>query len=145
MNTPPTNSGSVNISVTGSIQGNQVALGSAIHQQHTQATPPSPMDIEVGEFVELLRQIRAQATTAAQPEHRQVTLQWVDELEQAVTAEKPNPTRLARIKQWFLTYLPAVSGAVTSVVVHPIVGKLVEATGDALATDIRRRLEERLD
>jgi hypothetical protein len=32
-------------------------------------------------------------------------------------------------------------GAVTSVVIHPIVGEPVEAAGDALAVEFRRRFQ----
>jgi hypothetical protein len=43
------------------------------------------------------------------------------------------------VKRWFVKNLPGLAGAVTSIVVHPIVGKLVEAAGDALAAEFRRR------
>jgi hypothetical protein len=35
--------------------------------------------------------------------------------------------------------LPELAGAVTGVIIHPIVGKLVEAAGDGLAAEFRRR------
>jgi len=63
----------------------------------------------------------------------------VQELEEAVTAEKPDLTTMEYVKQWFVKNLPGLAGAVTGVVVNPIVGKLVEAAGDALAAEFRRR------
>ena len=61
------------------------------------------------------------------------------ELEQAVTEKKPDLSTMEYVRSWFLKNLPGLAGAVTSVVVHPIVGKLVEAGGDALVSEFRRR------
>jgi hypothetical protein len=36
---------------------------------------------------------------------------------------------------------PQMVGVVTSVVIHPIVGEPVDAAGDALAAEFRRRLQ----
>lgn len=63
----------------------------------------------------------------------------MEELKEAVTAEKPDLTTIEYVKGWFVKNLPDLAGAVTSVVVHPIVGKLVEAASDALAAEFRRR------
>ena len=38
-----------------------------------------------------------------------------------------------------IKHLPAVAGSITALVFHPILGKLVEAGGDALAAEFRRR------
>jgi hypothetical protein len=43
------------------------------------------------------------------------------------------------VKNWFRKNVPALAGMVTSVVVHPIVGKLVEAGGDMLVKDFNKR------
>ena len=48
-------------------------------------------------------------------------------------------TTMEYVKRWFVKNLPGLAEAVTGVVVHPIVGKLVEAAGDALAAEFRRR------
>jgi hypothetical protein len=138
---------SLNISIGGSVTGDVVGLGVNVHQQKQIETTPQPTpqpgitEAEIMELVSLLTQLKAQVAAEALPAHKEVALEWVKELESAVTAEKPDLTRLERVKQWFAKYLPAVSGAVASVVIHPIVGKLVEATGDALATNLRQHLE----
>lgn len=75
----------------------------------------------------------------APPEKKEAALERVQELEEAVTAEKPDLTTMEYVKQWFVKNLPGLAGAVTGVVVNPIVGKLVEAAGDALAAEFRRR------
>ena len=66
-------------------------------------------------------------------------MERVDELEQAITEEKPDLSTMEYVKNWFVRNLPGLAGTVTSVVVHPIVGKLVEAGGDALVGEFRRR------
>jgi hypothetical protein len=43
------------------------------------------------------------------------------------------------VKGWFAKHLPGLAGAVTGVIVHPIVGKLVEAAGETLAAEFKRR------
>ncbi len=58
-------------------------------------------------------------------------LERLDELEEAVTAEEPDLATMAYVKHWFLTKLPSVAGVVTSILVNPIVGKLVQSAGAA--------------
>ena len=63
----------------------------------------------------------------------------MDELEQAITERKPHLSTMEYVRNWFGKHIPGLAGAVVSVVVHPIVGKLVEAAGDLLAVDFRKR------
>ena len=63
----------------------------------------------------------------------------MEELASAITAEEPDLTTMEYVKRWFGSHLPGLAGAVTGVVVHPVVGKLVEVAGDALAAEFRRR------
>lgn len=48
---------------------------------------------------------------------------------------------LAYVGRWLIDKLPAVGGAVLSTVVNPLVGKLVGAAAEGLASQIRARLE----
>jgi hypothetical protein len=43
------------------------------------------------------------------------------------------------VRNWFVKNLPSVAGSVVSLIVHPLVGKLVEVGGDAMATTFRKR------
>jgi hypothetical protein len=43
------------------------------------------------------------------------------------------------VKVWFGKNLPGLAGAVTGLIVNPVVGKLVEVAGDVLAAEFRRR------
>ena len=76
---------------------------------------------------------------AAPPESQGATLERLYEIEEAVLAEETDVARLVYAKRWFTKHLPAIAGSVTSVVVHPVVGKLVQAAGDAVAGEFRRR------
>jgi hypothetical protein len=57
----------------------------------------------------------------------------IDELEEALVSGKPDPATAGYVKGWFARNVPAIAGGVLSLVVHPVVGKLVEAGGNALA------------
>jgi hypothetical protein len=59
----------------------------------------------------------------------------VTELEEALTAEKPDLTTVQYVKRWFARNLPALAGSLTSLLVHPLVGRLVQAGGDALVAE----------
>ena len=50
-----------------------------------------------------------------------------------VTAAAPDLNTVQYVKQWFARKLPAVAGLVASILIHPLVGRLIERTGDAAA------------
>ena len=49
---------------------------------------------------------------------------------------------MAEARRWFLDHAPKLFGAVTAVIVNPIVGKVVQTAGDAIAEEYRRRFPE---
>lgn len=63
----------------------------------------------------------------------------LDELEESATAPEPDLSTMEYVRRWFARHLPALAGAVTSLVVHPVVGQLVAAAGGTLAEEFRRR------
>lgn len=63
----------------------------------------------------------------------------LDELEEAVTAPQPDLSTMEYVRRWFTRRLPALAGTVTGLIVHPVVGRLVEAAGETLAAEFRRR------
>ncbi|MBE9103065.1 hypothetical protein [Vacuolonema iberomarrocanum] len=136
-------SGSVNISIGGNLNGEQIAMGHTIKQ--TQITNPKAEVVSDTEWLQLRQELdtlkailRAYAPTEKQGE----AIAQVDALEQAITAGKPDLTRMQHIKHWFAKYLPTFTGAVTSVIVHPIVGKIVEASGQVLADKLTERFQD---
>ena len=60
----------------------------------------------------------------------------------AVVAGEPDPTRFRRALAWFRTHAPQLAGTVASVVVSPIVGKVVESAGEAIAGRFRDAIDE---
>ena len=95
------------------------------------------------EEIEALRQLfadlRAQVAAAAPPELAEEAQAQVDALEKEATAEKPDVSKMQRVRDWFLKHLPKVAGVVASVLVNPILGKVIEAAGDLAADELRQR------
>jgi hypothetical protein len=129
----------IRATISGDISG-QVAVGKGITQIQTIGVArPEVTDADLAELRQILADLKAKVAAEAPPEKKDAALERVEELEEAVTAREPDLTTMEYVKRWFVKNLPGLAGAVTSVVVHPIVGKLVEAAGDALATEFRRR------
>lgn len=88
----------------------------------------------------LFRDLRTQVVEKApSDELAKEAQEKVDTLEEAVTAAEPDVSAMERVKRWFGEHLPSAAGAVTSLLVNPIVGKMVEAAGDLAADELRRR------
>ena len=122
---------------SGDIQGSQVVIGDdnvVVHNQQL-AISRAELDDLQNRFASLKKQIKASAPSAK----KSAALKKADELQKAVVSKKPNPSAMAEIRDWFVKNLPGIAGSVTGVVVNPIVGKLVEAAGDAVAGEFRRR------
>jgi len=131
--------------ISGPVSG-QVAVGKEIRQaQAIVGAAGAVTEAELEELRELLTGLRQQVSQEAPPEKKEAALERVNELEEAVVAEKPDLSTMEYVRNWFLKHLPGVAGSVIGLVVHPIVGKLVGAAGDAVAGEFRRRfgLEEK--
>lgn len=133
-------SGSINISIGGSIQADQLALGQSIQQvkldNPTQGRLSDAEWMQLQQAFEVLKlQIEQQVMASQQP----IAKKRVEELKAAIAQSEPDLDRIAALRHWFAKHLPTLTGAVTSVIVNPIVGKLVEAAGDLLANDFRDR------
>lgn len=122
---------------SGNISGSQIVIGDGNTMIRNEAPPVSQAELKKlrREFAVLKKSIQA----TAPPEQKDEALDKVDELQEALLSEKPNASAAARARDWFMKNLPSVAGAVTSVVVNPIVGKLVAAAGDAVASEFRHR------
>jgi len=129
----------IGASISGDVSG-QVAIGKGISQAQSIGTVrPEVTEADLAELRQALADLQAQVAAKAPPEKKDAALERVGELEEAITAKEPDLTTMEYVKRWFVKNLPGLAGAVTSVVVHPIVGKLVEAAGDALTAEFRRR------
>jgi len=132
-----TDNNKIKVTVGGDVSG-QVAVGKNIQQVSTKTTVVVTK-AEIKELRRILRELRAKVENESQSDKKDAALEHVQELEQAITEKKPDLSTMEYVRNWFVKNLPGLAGAVTSVVVHPIVGKLVEAGGDALVGEFRRR------
>ena len=132
---------SISASISGGVSG-QVAVGKDIRQRQQVGAAAGPVsDEELASLRAELQALRARIDSAPDVDDaaRAAARERVDELEEAVTAQEPDLSTMEYVKKWFGRHLPTLAGAVASVVVNPIVGKLVAAAGDALSAEFRRR------
>jgi hypothetical protein len=129
----------IHATISGGVSG-QVAVGKQIAQAQTVGVRrPTLTEADYIELHQVRADLRAQVMTEAPPDKKGAALERVDELEAAVTAKEPDLSTMEYVRNWFAKNTPKLAGAVTSVVVHPIVGKAVEAAGEIVANEFRRR------
>ncbi len=120
----------------GDVEGSQVAVGSEISQTYV---PPVVTAEEMAQLHRMFAELKTKIEQEAPAEEKEKALERVDELKEAVTAKEPDLTTMEYVKNWFGKNLPSVAGSVVSLIIHPVVGKLVEVGGEALAATFRRR------
>jgi hypothetical protein len=131
--------GGINVSIGGDVSG-QIAIGNNNTQMQTQPTnKPTVTDNELRALSELIERLKKQVLDAAPPDNKQPALERVGELEQALTGEKPDLSTIEYVRNWFAKNIPQLAGVVTSLVVHPVIGKLVEAAGETFTHEFKRR------
>jgi hypothetical protein len=124
----------INANISANISGGQVAVGKDITQSQTVGTAAISTE-ELAQLRTAFSQLAADVEAQAPPERRAAAVERVGELEQAVLADEPDVTTIQYIGRWFRSNLPQLAGAVVGVVVHPTVGKIVGAAGDALMAE----------
>jgi len=117
----------------------QVAVGHHIQQTQTHGAPPVVTEEEMAQLRQMFDELKTKIAQEVPPAEKEKALERVDELQEAVTAKEPDLTTMEYVRNWFVKNLPTVAGSVVSLVVHPIVGKLVEVGGEALASTFRKR------
>jgi hypothetical protein len=125
----------ISAQITGAVSG-QVAVGKRIAQQQTTGAADVTPD-ELAQLRQAFADLRADVAAQAPPERQAAAVERVEELEQAVLAEEPDVTTIAYVGRWFKTNLPGLAGAITGIVVHPVVGRIVGAAGNAIAAELR--------
>ena len=132
---------SINATISGPVSG-QVAVGKMITQtQNIGAPAEKPGEEEMAALRAAFEALREQVAAASGvPEaQKDAARERVKELEDAVTAPEPDLSTMEYVRNWFVKNLPSLAGAVTGVVVNPIVGKLVAVAGDTLSAEFQRR------
>lgn len=118
-------------------EGNKV-IGNDNRIEQNKIVVLSPAELETlrDQFSDLKKEIESSAPS----DKKQAALKKADELQKAVLAKKTDTTTMTNVRDWFIKNLPGIAGTVTSVLVNPIVGKLVEAAGDLAAKEFRQKL-----
>lgn len=135
----PTQNSSIEAQVSGTVSG-QVAIGNNIIQtqsiQHG-SNQLSEADLKV--LQNLFLELKTQINITAPIDKKETALEKTSELEEAITAQKPDITTMEYVRNWFVKNIPQLAGTVTGLVINPIVGKLVEAAGETVAHEFKRR------
>jgi len=133
-----TEAGKFNIQI-GTVTSSQVTVGD--YNTVTQRVGLTPD--EAGQLKAAFDGLRRDVAAQVPPEQRDEAIAQAAEVEAAVVAPEPDPGRFRRALSWFRAHAPQVAGTVVSVVVSPIVGKVVEAAGDAVAGRFKDAIEEK--
>src|SRR6266498_633805 len=108
------------VTVSGGVPG-QLAVGESIAQTSVSNVGAPLTDEEYAELKNMLHGLRAQVADEAAADARDSAIERVDELEEAITGERPDLTTMEYVKSWFAKHLPKLAGAVAAVLVNPLV------------------------
>jgi hypothetical protein len=133
-----TPAGGVRARISGGVSG-QVAIGSDIRQQYVVGGASVVTPEERRQLLAAVDELATQMVALVPDSQKEDARENARELKEAVIAEKPNLRSLEYVRTWVVRHLPQLAGSVTSLVLHPILGKLVEAAGTALAEEFRLR------
>lgn len=129
----------IEANIKGPVSG-QVAIGENITQSQTiKANDAGVTDADLVALHEIIAELKARIASTAPADKQTDALEKVSELEEAITAKEPDISTMEYVKNWFGKNLPQLAGAVTGLVVNPIVGKLVEAAGETITHEFKRR------
>jgi hypothetical protein len=129
--------GKYNISF-GNVTSSQIVTGD--YNRVAQTVGLTPQDVAALRSV--FDDLRSAVSADLPPERHEEALAEVGELERALVAEQPDPGRVRRVLQWFRDHAPELAGTVASVVVSPLVGKVVEGAGEAVAKRVREAVDD---
>jgi serine/threonine protein kinase len=130
--------GGQNVVQIGTISGGQVSVGSSSSSQPSEPALPM-LENHLAIVRQKLSELRAQVEAQAPLRKKKAALERVDELGDALTATPPDLDTLAYVKNWFGKNISTLAGAVTEVIIHPSVDKLMAAAGETVAAEYHRR------
>jgi hypothetical protein len=131
----------IRVSIGGSVtEGGQVGVGRDISQSYVRTHTEGAAAVTEADLAELRRAVeavKAQIVTELPPDQQAAALERVEELQEAVVAEEPDLTTLQYVRRWFGKNAPKLAGSITGLIIHPVVGKIVEAAGELAASQFR--------
>ena len=123
----------------GQFFGNQIAVGEHNRLEHHESFAARER-LDPAELAALMQEfsgLRNLVATRVSPDHREAALTQVGELEAAtLSADQPQPRRLARLYRWFVENAPALAESVATLLLGPLVGKLVGGGAEAMAATL---------
>ncbi|MEA2213645.1 MAG: hypothetical protein QOF83_3593 [Solirubrobacteraceae bacterium] len=137
MSLPDSSAHKFNIQI-GTVSESQVAVGD--YNTISQRIGLTPA--ETAQLQSLFQDLRSSVSAQAPPAVQADAETRVRELEDALVAGEPDPGTVRRVLRWFKANAPQLAGAVVSVVINPLVGKVVEGAGTAMAERIQQAIAE---
>jgi hypothetical protein len=131
--------GGDNIQIAIGDGAHDIAAGKQIHQVIGRPSHKQVTEADLATVRQLFADLKHQIEAQSPAEKKDSALERIAELEEAVIAKEPDLTTMEYVKKWFSKHLPQVAGVVASVLINPIVGKVVEAAGDLAAGELKRR------
>jgi hypothetical protein len=119
------------------VSGGQVAVGGTVSQTQTTVSAAPVSEADLAGLLEQFAALRSEVL--ADPDTPDAAAEKLDELQAAVTAEQPELSTMEYVRDWFVKHAPKFAGAVVALVVNPVVGALVGAGGELLASEFKRR------
>ena len=116
----------------------QVAVGKNIRQQQISSSA-EVTEANLKQLNDLFASFKQQIEQQAPPDKKAAALERVEELQQEIASKKPDLTTFDYVKSWFGKNLPGLLGGVTSLIINPIVGKVVEAASGLAAEALKKR------
>ena len=136
---PDSQQSNINANFSGNISG-QVAIGTGIQQTQTVHSVESNLSAEdIKVLFDLFSALKDQVSNKAPEAQRDAAFDKVSELEEAITSKEPDISTMEHVRNWFVKNIPQLAGAVTGLIVNPIVGKLAEAAGETVVLEFKRR------
>lgn len=118
--------------------GAQVVVGENIQAALTNTTPEQ----DVVEIQRLIAELKTQlAGLELSADKKIIGSEFVNQLEGELVKEdgKPDPSIIKTSGNWLMKNIPALAGALTSLFINPIVGKVVEAAGSIAADWVKEQ------
>ncbi|HEX5012862.1 MAG TPA: hypothetical protein VFV72_01795 [Candidatus Limnocylindrales bacterium] len=121
----------------------QAAIGKDIKQDSRVITfGRGPTPEELAELATVFASFRDEVAREAPPEVKDEAVRQAEVIEAATKGPKPDLGAIATARRWFLDHAPKLFGAVTAVIANPIIGKIVQSAGDAVADEFKKRFPD---
>ncbi|MGC9333044.1 MAG: CHAT domain-containing protein [Anaerolineae bacterium] len=95
--------------------------------------------VDVRDLDELFDVLHQQVEEQAPPDKKEAAQKKVDLLKDALTEAEPDLGMVESVVRWFGEHIPELIGTITSVLFHPLVGKIITAAGEIAVAEFKRR------